>query len=146
MLAGIARFERDLISERVKSGLVAAKARGKRLGRQPGHRPPSRTSSLPVFWKLSMRDRATAGLPAIPAFSRTLSPASSSGTGTAPEAGSFHTVSVVLEMTEVWCRGATCQPNNQSLNQRSSGQIFFDAGFNPGLIFTKRLDSFLSAA
>ncbi len=41
MLAGIAQFERDLISERVKSGLAAAKARGKRLGRQPGHRPKS---------------------------------------------------------------------------------------------------------
>ena len=41
MLAGIAQFERDLISERVKSGLAAAKARGKKLGRQPGHRPVS---------------------------------------------------------------------------------------------------------
>ena len=41
MLAGIAQFERDLISERVKSGLAAAKARGKRLGRRPGHRPKS---------------------------------------------------------------------------------------------------------
>ena len=39
MLAGIAQFERDLISERVKSGLAAAKARGRKLGRQPGHRP-----------------------------------------------------------------------------------------------------------
>ena len=41
MLAGIVRFERDLISERVKSGLAAAKARGKKLGRQPGQRPKS---------------------------------------------------------------------------------------------------------
>ena len=39
MLAGIAQFERDLISERVKSGLAAAKARGRKLGRQPGQRP-----------------------------------------------------------------------------------------------------------
>jgi len=41
MLSGIAEFERDLISERVKSGLAAAKARGKKLGRQIGERPKS---------------------------------------------------------------------------------------------------------
>ena len=41
MLSGIAQFERDMISERVKSGLAAAKARGKKLGRQPGQRPKS---------------------------------------------------------------------------------------------------------
>ncbi len=35
MLAGIAQFERDLISECVKSGLAAAKVQGKKLGRQP---------------------------------------------------------------------------------------------------------------
>lgn len=40
-LSGIAEFERDLISERVKSGLAAAKARGKLLGRQNGERPKS---------------------------------------------------------------------------------------------------------
>lgn len=40
-LSGIAEFERDLISERVKSGLAAAKARGKALGRQTGERPKS---------------------------------------------------------------------------------------------------------
>ena len=41
MLAGIAQFERDLLSERVKSGLAAARARGKKLGRQKGQRPKS---------------------------------------------------------------------------------------------------------
>lgn len=40
-LSGIAEFERGLISERVKSGLAAAKARGKMLGRQVGERPKS---------------------------------------------------------------------------------------------------------
>ncbi|WP_261763970.1 recombinase family protein [Acetobacter tropicalis] len=37
----MAEFERDLISERVKSGLAAARARGKVLGRQKGERPKS---------------------------------------------------------------------------------------------------------
>ena len=41
VLAGIAEFERELIQERIRSGIAAAKARGKRLGRQPGHRPKS---------------------------------------------------------------------------------------------------------
>lgn len=41
MLAGVAQFERDLVSERVKSGLAAARARGRKLGRQPGQRPKS---------------------------------------------------------------------------------------------------------
>lgn len=41
LLAGIAQFERDLLSERVRSGLAAARARGKKLGRQPGQRPKS---------------------------------------------------------------------------------------------------------
>jgi len=41
MLAGIAQFERGLLSERVKSGLAAARARGKKLGRQTGQRPKS---------------------------------------------------------------------------------------------------------
>lgn len=41
IIAGIAEFERELIQERIRSGIAAAKARGKRLGRQPGHRPKS---------------------------------------------------------------------------------------------------------
>ena len=39
IMAGLAEFERDLIRERVKSGLAAAQARGVKLGRQPGQRP-----------------------------------------------------------------------------------------------------------
>ena len=39
VLAGIAEFERELIQERICSGIAAAKARGKRLGRQLGQRP-----------------------------------------------------------------------------------------------------------
>jgi putative DNA-invertase from lambdoid prophage Rac len=41
MLAGIAEFERELTQERIRSGIAAARARGKRLGRQPGQRPKS---------------------------------------------------------------------------------------------------------
>lgn len=38
LMCSLAEFERDLIRERIKSGLAAAKARGKKLGRQPGQR------------------------------------------------------------------------------------------------------------
>lgn len=41
LLAGISEFERDLLRERVRSGLAAAKARGRTLGRQKGQRPKS---------------------------------------------------------------------------------------------------------
>jgi putative DNA-invertase from lambdoid prophage Rac len=39
IMAGLAEFERDLIRERVKSGLAAARARGVQLGRREGQRP-----------------------------------------------------------------------------------------------------------
>ena len=39
IMAGLAEVERDLIRDRVKSGLAAAKARGVALGRQVGQRP-----------------------------------------------------------------------------------------------------------
>ena len=39
IMAGLAEFERDLIRDRVKSGLAAARARGVKLGRQHGQRP-----------------------------------------------------------------------------------------------------------
>jgi putative DNA-invertase from lambdoid prophage Rac len=41
IMASLAEFERDLVRERVRSGLAAAKARGKKLGRQPGQRVKS---------------------------------------------------------------------------------------------------------
>lgn len=41
LMAALAEFERDLLSERVRSGLAAAKARGKVLGRQAGQRTKS---------------------------------------------------------------------------------------------------------
>jgi DNA invertase Pin-like site-specific DNA recombinase len=41
VIAGVAEFERELIPERVRSSMAAAKARGKKLGRQPGYRPKS---------------------------------------------------------------------------------------------------------
>jgi len=42
IVAGLAEFERDLIRERVKSGLASARARGVKLGRQLGQRPSDR--------------------------------------------------------------------------------------------------------
>jgi DNA invertase Pin-like site-specific DNA recombinase len=42
IMAWIATFERDLIRERVKSGLAAARAKGKKLGRQAGQRPSNK--------------------------------------------------------------------------------------------------------
>jgi len=38
IMASIAEFERDLVRERVRSGLADAKAKGKILGRRPGQR------------------------------------------------------------------------------------------------------------
>lgn len=38
VMASLAEFERDLVKERVRSGLAAAKAKGKKLGRKPGQR------------------------------------------------------------------------------------------------------------
>jgi putative DNA-invertase from lambdoid prophage Rac len=39
VLAAVAAFEHELVQERVRSGLAAARARGKQLGRRPGQRP-----------------------------------------------------------------------------------------------------------
>ncbi len=45
MLAGIAASERELIQDRIRSGIAAAKAREKRPGRQPGRQPGQRPTS-----------------------------------------------------------------------------------------------------
>jgi putative DNA-invertase from lambdoid prophage Rac len=39
LMAALAEFERDLLRERVRSGVAAAKKRGVKFGRQRGHRP-----------------------------------------------------------------------------------------------------------
>jgi putative DNA-invertase from lambdoid prophage Rac len=41
MLAGIGGFEGEPTVERIRSGIAAANVRGKKLGRQPKHRPKS---------------------------------------------------------------------------------------------------------
>lgn len=38
LMSALAEFERDLLHERIRSGIAAAKARGRRFGRHPGHR------------------------------------------------------------------------------------------------------------
>jgi DNA invertase Pin-like site-specific DNA recombinase len=38
VMAALAEFERDLLSERIRSGLAAAKAKGKHIGRRAGQR------------------------------------------------------------------------------------------------------------
>ena len=48
IMAGLAEFERDLIRERVKSGLAAARDRGVKLGRQPGQRPSDKKAKRVV--------------------------------------------------------------------------------------------------
>jgi len=50
IMAGLAEFERDLIRERVKSGLAAARDRGVKLGRQPGQRPSDKKAKR--VWEL----------------------------------------------------------------------------------------------
>ena len=42
LMASLAEFEHDVLRERVRSGVAAAKARGQRFGRRPGYRPSDR--------------------------------------------------------------------------------------------------------
>ena len=46
IFAAIAEFERELIRQRVKSGLAAAKANGKRLGRPRVYAPADKIAAL----------------------------------------------------------------------------------------------------
>jgi len=45
IMAGLAEFERDLIRERVKSGLASARARGVLRGRQEGQCPSDKKAN-----------------------------------------------------------------------------------------------------
>lgn len=49
LMASLAEFERDLLKERICSGLAAAKARGKILGRKHGERPKSEKAAAKVL-------------------------------------------------------------------------------------------------
>lgn len=62
LMASLAEFEHDLLRERVRSGVAAAKARGQRFGRRPGYRPSDRHAPevirLSEMEKLSQREIA----------------------------------------------------------------------------------------
>lgn len=57
--ASLAEFEHDLLRERVRSGIAAAKERGQQFGRKPGYRPSDRQAPevirLAAEEKLSQR-------------------------------------------------------------------------------------------
>jgi DNA invertase Pin-like site-specific DNA recombinase len=62
LMSSLAEFEHDLLRERVRSGIAAAKARGQTFGRKPGHRPSDRHAPevvrLSAVEKLSQREIA----------------------------------------------------------------------------------------
>jgi DNA invertase Pin-like site-specific DNA recombinase len=49
MMAALAEFERNLISERTRAGLVAARARGSQLGRRKALSPVQRSQALELL-------------------------------------------------------------------------------------------------
>lgn len=57
-MAALAEFERDLLSERVKSGLRCAKAKGKKLGRPKGGRAVEKYKAkvVPLLGTMSYRE------------------------------------------------------------------------------------------
>ena len=57
IMASLAEFERDLIWQRVNSGLAAARARGVLLGRQVGQRPSDKKSKrVLAYYRLTGRN------------------------------------------------------------------------------------------
>lgn len=62
LMSSLAEFEHDLLRERVRSGIAAAKARGQTFGRQKGYRPSEKHAPevlrLADEEKLSQRDIA----------------------------------------------------------------------------------------
>ncbi len=62
LMAALAEFEHDLLRERVRSGIAAAKARGQSFGRKRGYRPSDKHGAevirLAVSEKLSQRQIA----------------------------------------------------------------------------------------
>lgn len=55
LMASLAEFEHDLLRERVKSGIAAAKARGQTFGRRLGYRPSDR--HVPEVIRLSAEEK-----------------------------------------------------------------------------------------
>jgi DNA invertase Pin-like site-specific DNA recombinase len=51
LMASLAEFEHDILKERVRSGIAAAKARGQVFGRRPGFRPSDR--QVPAVLRLA---------------------------------------------------------------------------------------------
>jgi DNA invertase Pin-like site-specific DNA recombinase len=64
MLASFAEFEREIISERVRSGLKAAKAKGKRLGAKPKDVDMTQARALIASGKSYGETAKITGLPA----------------------------------------------------------------------------------
>jgi putative DNA-invertase from lambdoid prophage Rac len=62
LMATLAEFERDLMRERIKSGIQAAKARGVVLGRAPGFSPTQRKKGAMI---LALRDEQKKSIRAI---------------------------------------------------------------------------------
>lgn len=55
LMASLAEFEHDLLRERVRSGIAAAKARGQEFGRRPGYRPSEKYA--PAVIRLSEQEK-----------------------------------------------------------------------------------------